>query len=911
MKNLFKRTSFLCLLVVFALALVACGTDNPTPKPNPKPSDVDPAYVSLDDYKAYIKEDLKDVVSSIDDQVEGTVKTSVESELTKGLKAIDESHSIGDVRKAYAAAKQAVANCVTLAQNVQSYSGVSMSDKTEILGKLEAYAVRNGITGISLFENGGYVMYNPRVTLGTENYIVGYGFGTLAEGSINSDLANESVAAWKRYYHTVNASDPGSLNYLNDQGSEISDFYGYIGSAFYTNFMNEHKDGYDWVPELAKEKPQPVDGTVESAKIWRFEVRTGKDGLKYNTNSAIASRKAFDGRLVEAEDYLTPFRLLLTKSNNLYRGGELANNSTGAIKGAKAYYAATSNKDYTSDEAKKLFDETVGLKVYEEEGKVYFQVEYTQALSQFYAMYYIASNLYAPIPQEFLNLVTVENYLGYNANKTETPVDNSLSLGSYTLERWDSNQQVVYKKNPYYVYADTKYAIEGVHIHILTALATDNEAGFKEFLAGNTDSTGIPQTKLQEYKSDPRTRQTKGDSNFKLNVNATSKETWEKLFGENGTATITPKDDYWDVKPALSNSHFVKALSLSINRLEFASARGSVPAISYLSSNYMSDPENGISYSATKAHENAIATLLKGTDPYGYSVELAREYFKVALSELEADGAYTAGTKENPTVISLEIAWQYPQHENAYHKEIKQYLETAFNDESVSGGKYKLEINFWVGDKWSDVYYNKMMVGQYDIAFGSISGNALNPLEFMNVLSADQTISNNFTLNWGTDTNDPDADILVYDGKRWSYDALYKAATSFSITNDGTYSPAYGYSLVSEEQADGSFVLTATLSETLPALTDITVTKVALCWYEVYNQTGDGKDYKETEFKSGEYTVKEENGKVVITVTVPKSLVTEYYGEVGLDVTFDINVDGNEITGELVSLYTQFPGQGA
>ena len=203
------------------------------------------------------------------------------------------------------------------------------------------------------------------------------------------------------------------------------------------------------------------------------------------------------------------------------------------------------------------------------------------------------------------------------------------------------------------------------------------------------------------------------------------------------------------------------------------------------------------------------------------------------------------------------------------------------------------------------------MVGQYDIAFGSISGNALNPLAFMNVLSADQTISNNFTLNWGTDTNDPDADILVYDGKRWSYDALYKAATSFSITNDGTYSPAYGYSLVSEEQADGSFVLTATLSETLPALTDITVTKVALCWYEVYNQTADDKDYKETEFKSGEYTVKEENGKVVITVTVPKSLVTEYYGEVGLDVTFDINVDGNEITGELVSLYTQFPGQGA
>ena len=79
-----------------------------------------------------------------------------------------------------------------------SYSD-SIADKTEILGKLEKYAMDESLTGISLFENGGYVMYNPRVQKGVETYITGYGFGILAEGNITADLASETKAEWKRY----------------------------------------------------------------------------------------------------------------------------------------------------------------------------------------------------------------------------------------------------------------------------------------------------------------------------------------------------------------------------------------------------------------------------------------------------------------------------------------------------------------------------------------------------------------------------------------------------------------------------------------------------------------------------------------------------------------------------------------
>ena len=86
---------------------------------------------------------------------------------------------------------------------------------------------------------------------------------------------------------------------------------------------------------------------------------------------------------------------------------------------------------------------------------------------------------------------------------------------------------------------------------------------------------------------------------------------------------------------------------------------------------------------------------------------------------------------ENGSIIyrEIEIAWMYPTHEERYHNEIKTMLEASFNDASVCNGAYKLDVKFWVGNEWSDVYYNKLMVGQFDIGFGSISGNALNPLD--------------------------------------------------------------------------------------------------------------------------------------------------------------------------------------
>ena len=642
-------------------------------------------------------------------------------------------------------------------------------------------------------------------------------------------------------------------------------------------------------------------------KVWRFEVRTGEaDGLKYKTGSELESRKAFDNRPVALEDYETPFKLLLTQANQLYRGSEMANNTTGAIAGAKEYYQA-SEKGFNEEAWK-----NVGISTYVEDGKNYFQVTYTEETTPFYAMYYITSSLYQPIPQEFLDLVTVQNYLGYNSDSTETPRDNILSLGPRYVERYDQDQQIVYAKNPNYVFADTKYSIPGMHVKIFPAAKEDTTAAFKEFLAGHFDGASIPQEYLDEYRNDPRTRTSTGTSNVKLNVNATNAETWEYLFGENGVVKQTLKDDYWALKPALGNHHFVQALSYSIDRLTFANARGNIPSVDYLSSNYMSDPENGISYATTDAHKKAVETLLDDTDGYGYSLELARDYFRLALTELEAEGAYTPGTAENPAVIEIEIAWMTPSNEEQYHNEIKNFMETAFNDKSVCGGAYKLDVKFWVGNEWSDVYYNKMMVGQFDIGFGSISGNPLNPLDFVSVLSSDQSISNSFTLNWGTDTNNPEVYPLVYNGVRFSYDALYNAANTKAIVSKGQNKASlnWEYSKITKNE-DGSYTGSFTVIPTLPDITELTVTDVVCCNYERY-RNGDG-EYEEAPV---DFTAENKDGAIYVTFTVPAELAATYVngsgtsaepkGDTGFDLYYNMVFDGSAQSGLYYSVNDNF-----
>ena len=671
-----------------------------------------------------------------------------------------------------------------LADGAQSYAYASGEEKTEILGKLEKFAVESKLTGLTLYGDGGYVMYNPSVVKGTNQYVPGFGFGILSSGNINADLGGESNAAWKRYYHTFETSDPQSMNYMDDKGAVVGDLIGYTNAGYYTTYLNEEGNGYVWVGDLAtNDRPVPMNTDEKTGMATKYEipVKVGKD-LKYATLSS--KYAAFNNREVTLDDYVTPYKIYYTQSYGLARSAENLTGS-GSIKGSNAYYEKSAN-GFNADAWN-----NIGIKTATHDGQSWIQFEFNKACTPFYAMYYLASGMFAPVPEDFILAIGnndlaagVANWGKNSEDGSATILDHCLSTGPYVIERWDADQQIVFKKNANY---DDKngeyYKIGGVHINILAAQATDNEAALKEFLDEKLHACGVPSTQLDKYVTDPRTTMTTDSSTYKLNLNTCDAELWDELFGEEGS--ISPKSE-WEVEPAMSNKSFVDGLSFALDRKTLATSLGRTPTANYFGSSYMQDPENGISYNATEAHKKAVSSLVgaaAGTDEYGYSLEQAKASFKKAAQELIADGVYEEGD-----TIEIEIAWQTTAQIATTHNPIKAMYEDAFNTDD---NPLRLSVVPWVGAEWSDVYYEKMMKGQFDIGFGSISGNTYDPLNFLEVLKSDN--SSGFTLNWGTDTNEV-TDKLIYDGKYWSFDALWTAADQGAYVQAGALAPLdYGF----------------------------------------------------------------------------------------------------------------------
>ena len=653
-----------------------------------------------------------------------------------------------------------------LADGAFSYAYASGEVKTEILGKLEKFAVESKLTGLTLYGDGGYVLYQPSVVKGTNQYVPGFGFGVLSSGSINADLEGENNAAWKRYYHSFETSDPQSLNYMDDKGAVVGDLIGYVSAGYYTTYLNEEGNGYDWVGDLAtNDRPIPMNLNDATGMATKFEipVKVGS-ALKYKTNST--KYAAFNNREVKLEDYVTPYQIYYTQSYGLERSAENLD-GPGSIKGSQAYY------DKSADSFNAEAWANIGITTEVRDGVSYIQFEFNQACTPFYAMYYLASSMFAPVPEDFIKEIGggdlaagVANWGKNSQDGSENILDHVLSTGPYTLERWDADQQIVFQKNPNYDDKNGKYyKIAGVHLNILSAQSTDPEAALNEFLDNKLHACGVPSTKLDVYVTDPRCTMTADSSTYKLNLNTCDAELWNELFGPQGTIS---KGSTWEVEPAMNNKDFVDGLSFGLDRKTLATSLGRTPTANYFGSAYMQDPENGISYNATEAHKNAISSLVgeaAGTDEYGYSLTQAKASFKKAAQQLIDDGIYEEGD-----TIHIEIAWQTQAQINTTHNPIKAMYEEAFNTDD---NPLKLEVDSWVGATWSDVYYEKMMKGQFDIGFGSISGNTYDPLNFLEVLKSDN--SSGFTLNWGTDTNEV-TDKLLYDGKYWSFDGLWTAA---------------------------------------------------------------------------------------------------------------------------------------
>jgi ABC-type oligopeptide transport system substrate-binding subunit len=803
-----------------------------------------------------------------------------------------------------------------------SYVGSNYQDRTTILGSLEKYAISHKLAGLPLYENGGYVLYNDRVVKGTNNYITGYGFSIVRDGYLSADMSatNEPNPAYVGYYHGWDQSDPGSINALDTDGSQIADMYANISSGYFGTKMNESKDGYEWYGVLAsKDHPVPVVGGApkltgvtsnELHDTWRVYLRTGADGgVAYRTASKLTDRKAFDGTYATLDDYVNAWKVLLNKSNGYYRGGELAGKTgKSGIVGAAAYYNATAKGD-TTDAAKAAWD-NVGIKGgHDDANGDYIDFTFLAPTNRFYAMYNLAESNYEPIPAKFFNLVGAENYGNYNKDKTTTPIDNILSVGPYYLDTWQDQKLITYKRNAdwYEIKEDANlYRIPGIHTVILSAYTTDNTVPFQEFLKGNLDAAGLPDDYLKDYKNDARATTVPGDSVFKLNINSCTKDRWVELFGKKGTIARTQESDYWDVKPWMSNDDFVKGLMFSIDRKTYAANRGVIPSANYFSTNYMSDPENGVAYDNTAEHIAAMKSYWGDdyADTFGYSVSKAEAAFGEAIDQLIASKDIVPGTKDAPTPISIDIWWMTESQIKKSGTEIGKYIEDAFNAAGLDKG-VKLTVNQHAVTVWTDVYYKHLMVGQFDLGFGSISGNALDPLNFMEVLKSNN--SSGFTLNWGPDTSaiDTGANALTFDNKTWSFDTLWKAADQGVVIKGGVELPPVVLSYGKSEWGDDlSLTLTFSYDDAKSHFSSLTgigdATDLAITIDDFY--VSDDSSYSETIDDNASYLTGckvDETAKTITFTMIPELVQAcgNAYGYVVVGADYTLTIAGVSVSG--------------
>ncbi|MCR5490755.1 MAG: hypothetical protein K6F32_01325 [Bacilli bacterium] len=675
-----------------------------------------------------------------------------------------------------------------LADGVFDYTEADYEEKLDILAALENYALRNHLAGIPLYDDSSYQRFSDRITLPTTKYITNYGFGvgeaTIdADGKMNDAVISESKSEWKSYFHGYTSTDSGTFNYWNSTGADVADRYSMVAATYYEVEMNDTKTDYQWTAGLAKQA-EPIqlkrvgtgadatlevetDSSVKTSLYWRVPLKTGDDGIVYNVADTSKWATKYRGRKVELEDYITPYKAMF--DNRLARATGFGDDASG-FKGVLDYIYG--GKDWSS----------VGIQLNEAEGAIDFTFNTAKTMKA--ARTSLGSSLASPVPQEFLDDIGgVGNYGKHgdavNGDHT-TGLDNIISCGVYIPEYWETDKRLVFKKNDLY-YDKDRYHFDGVTEDVFAGASADT-AAYQAFLNNQLDEVTIPVKYVKDDHNKPKVYHTQGSTILKLNINSTTEDEWEYYFGTEGTVYKHTKTEYYPVKPLMSNEFFLDGVYYSIDRAQLAEISGKNHALGYLSDAYTQDPDGEEMYRNTAQGKSVLQDIIDQSDEYGHNDSIAQDAFKMALRKGWDEGYIECGEEYEVTCL-----WRYQDTINNLGDYIKGYVEDNFNAAAKSlgfEGTTLTWINKVAGTQYTDCY-TKMDHGEFDFAEGAISGNVLNPLNFMNTVCTNE-LAQGFCLNWGHPTEKVFADDpIVYNDMAWSYDALFKAATSTAVVVEG------------------------------------------------------------------------------------------------------------------------------
>ncbi len=344
-----------------------------------------------------------------------------------------------------------------------------------------------------------------------------------------------------------------------------------------------------------------------------------------------------------------------------------------------------------------------------------------------------------------------------------------VSYGPYKLSSFiKDNSIVMSRNNRWYGYHDGKHEGEYQTDRIVTRIIKKHQTAKSEFLAGNLDSLSLEKSDVAEYGKSSRVKFVPESYTQKISFNsdrAKLKARQEQTI-ENDNKTL------------LSNLKFRTALSLAIDRRQFASSAtaGSSAFTGLLNQQYMIDSQNGITYRSTdqgkRVYEMVYGDLggenggeMLNPDEVssghtdnrsGYNKSYAIKLVGEALKEeKEKEDGYRDGQ-----TLTLEFLVSQTPEESETIRDARSFLTSAFNAITEPNG-FRTEI---VCKKDED-YYNTAASGAFDMIYSIWGGVANNPYGLMQVY-CDANFAKNCEYGFKGHQDEVSLEITFSDGSK-------------------------------------------------------------------------------------------------------------------------------------------------
>ena len=302
-------------------------------------------------------------------------------------------------------------------------------------------------------------------------------------------------------------------------------------------------------------------------------------------------------------------------------------------------------------------------------------------------------------------------------------LETTMSWGPYKLESFQADKQyVVVRNTEWYGYNMKEYEGQYMTDRVVCDTIKEWNSAWLKFLAGEIDGIGIDVTVADDYKGSERAYFTPDD--FVASLQLQSNKDQLKARESDGVN-----------KSILSYTDFRKALSLAINRADFATktTTSSLQGFGLFNSMHYYDVENGGVYRNTDEAKKVLcdiyavdytqyASLDEAVNAItGYNLEEARKLVTSAYNAALAAGDIKETDKVVITMGSGAI--------NETVQRRFDYITNAWK-ELVKGTPLEGKLETETKD-FADAWANDFRAGKYDVCMGGWTGAAWDPGYFL------------------------------------------------------------------------------------------------------------------------------------------------------------------------------------